>query len=329
MGINLGRILSPEELHLENVAVQNVLEKLVTEWLWTNLQSTGGKIGEPHSINDMASKTLDIKNEDLFYEAIEWVDDEYVIKEGDKLKFKKPAPTGTTVNYLLNKEPARDFAETYAVFIDFVHAGMDKLLLGTVKHGHFDPSAWEKVLGGSFYANSRRREMEYGGLAEFLKARESTPKILDFGCGTGHSLLQVQAYLESRGIIDYEFYGYDPSPGMVEMAQNRIPSLQPYVLGDPTNTIQFDVVLAFFCHHFIPPEQQRPTMALFDQIIKSPGKFLGIGGFCEVDYNPAQDPLVKLIGGAGSPSEEFKSWFTGTSFEVNVNTFELVFCCNK
>ena len=73
-------------------------------------------------------------------------------------------------------------------------------------------------------------------------------------------------------------------PGMVEAAQKRVPSLKPYVPGDPKNTIKFDIVFASHCLHYIPEEKRRPTMALMDSILESPGKLLGCGLFS--DYTP-------------------------------------------
>jgi len=321
----LGRILQTSEVQAENLAMENVVPLIASEWLWTNYSHIGGKPGETHDISEIA-ESFAVKDEQLFRESLQCLSEEYAVTDGEKIHFKKVAPVGCAVSQLYT-EPVQEFAQNFAIFLDFVRNGFDRQILG-VTDANFDPGAWEQVLGGPFYLNDRRRALEFGQVYQFI-SKKAPIRILDFGCGTGHSAIQLQGYFEALG-METEIYGSDPMPGMVAAAIKRVPSLKPYIPGDPMNTTKFDIVFASHCFHYIPEDKRQPTMALLDSMLESPGKILGCGLFS--DYTPNVGTVIKILGGAGgAPSaEEFKDWFTGTSFtHVRVNPQERVFAIEK
>lgn len=323
-----GRLLPPEEVHQETLAMDGTFLRIVAEWLWTRFEHEGWGVGDARDLTDMA-QTFEVKNDVLFQEAVESLaTTDFVEKDGDTVLFVKPAPPGTTLDYLLNDCP-QDFGQSFPVFAQLFRGGLDKVLLGVTHERPMTADAWAAVLGCAFYLNDRRRAFEFAQFADFGRQKVHPLRVLDFGCGTGFSGLQIQGYLNAHG-LECELYGYDPTPGVMELAQQRLPSLKPYVLGDPTNPVAFDVVFVSHALHYIPEGQQQPTIALIDRILRSPGKFFGAALFSEPDYNPAVNTCIKVLGGPGVPSgATFATWFRGTSFQLRVDTHARVFCADK
>ncbi|MFX0198443.1 MAG: class I SAM-dependent methyltransferase [Candidatus Hodarchaeota archaeon] len=323
-----GRLLPPEEIYQETLAMDETFVRIVAEWLWEQFEHEGWGVGEAYNIADMV-QTFEIKNDDLFQEAlISVATSDYVAKEGDKFRFLKPA-VGVSLDYLLNECP-KDFGQSFPVFAKIFRAGLDKVLLGITQDS--DPmtaEAWDRVLGNQFYVNDRHRAMEFGRLMDLRKDLDRPLKVLDWGCGTGICSIQIQQYLNENG-IEHELYGYDPTPGVIDIAKSRIPSLSPYIFGRSEKEVVFDIVFVSHALHYIPNGQQQPTIALIDRICHSPGKFLGCALFSEPDFNPHVNTCIRVLGGPGVPSEAgFKSWFLGTNFKIRVDTCARVFCADK
>jgi SAM-dependent methyltransferase len=84
-----------------------------------------------------------------------------------------------------------------------------------------------------------------------------TDSILDVGCGTGALLYQLSAsYPQAR------LAGIDPSPEMLAIARQRLPSAvelkQSWAEGIPYPDGAFDVVVSYNVLHYIP----EPIVAL-------------------------------------------------------------------
>ncbi|MFQ6123346.1 MAG: methyltransferase domain-containing protein [Candidatus Heimdallarchaeota archaeon] len=323
-----GRFLPLDEVHQETLSMDGTFVRIVAEWLWAQFEHEGWGIGEAHDITDMA-QAFNVKSEDLFREALDCVaTTDFVEKEGENLQFVKPVPIGTTLDYLLNECP-QDFGQSFPVFVKLFRAGLDKVLLGVPQGSPMNAEAWDAVLGCSFYINDRQRAFEFAKFANIGRIKDQPLRVLDFGCGTGFSGLQIQGYLNSHG-IECELYGYDPTPGVVELARKRIPGLKPYILGDPRNKVVFDGVFVSHALHYIPKERQQPTIALIDKILHSPGKFFGCALFSEPDYNPHVNTCIRVLGGPGVPSSTtFESWFQGTNFKLRIDARARVFCADK
>ena len=97
--------------------------------------------------------------------------------------------------------------------------------------------------------------------------------VLDVGCGTGAHL----AHYGGRGCV---MYGIDPSPAMLEVAQDRLGDAAHLSLGDASRTPypdnSFDLVTVSMVLHELDPSVRTSVMNEIKRCLKSEGNLLVI-----------------------------------------------------
>lgn len=118
----------------------------------------------------------------------------------------------------------------------------------------------------------------------FFQASEGM-QVLEVGCGTGNQL----AYYRNRGCL---IAGIDLSAAMLRVARNRLGGNVFVCQGDasalPWASQTFDLVLATFVLHEIPPRPRLMVLAEIERVLRYEGRL----GF--VDYHP--EPWGSLKG---------------------------------
>lgn len=93
-------------------------------------------------------------------------------------------------------------------------------------------------------------------------------KILDFGCGTGRSLLYLKKYFPENSML---FYGCDVSRESLKVAQKNVPDAKLFLNGSIESFANcaetFDIVmLACVLHHIDPEERQSWVRAIINKM---------------------------------------------------------------
>lgn len=115
-----------------------------------------------------------------------------------------------------------------------------------------------------------------------MAARSSEKKlgrILDFGCGSGRSLVYLDQYFP-----DTELWGYDISPASLKISAQRVPRAKLFSDWDTLSGMHFDAILAANVFHHIPPDQRQQALTQCQRILDKNGQmFL----FEHNPFNPA------------------------------------------
>ena len=131
-------------------------------------------------------------------------------------------------------------------------------------------------------------EYKIADLAELInRLKLPATNILDFGSGIGNSLPYFRNYFSSS-----EITCADVSARSIEIAQNRFPGQENYVLineGIPLPTASQDVVFSACVFHHIPHEEHLHWLAELRRITK-PGGVLAI-----YEHNPLNPLTVRAV----------------------------------
>lgn len=110
-------------------------------------------------------------------------------------------------------------------------------------------------------------------IIDFLRdgKRDCPPKIVDVGCGTGRTLLQL-----ARAYPDADYYGLDPSPENLRLARQKLNRHQVTLLaqapGDiPVKDGYFDVVTSTYIFHQLPRTERVEVLREMYRVLKPGG----------------------------------------------------------
>lgn len=112
-------------------------------------------------------------------------------------------------------------------------------------------------------------------ISKFRNNNSKNIEILDFGCGTGHSLSYLEKYYPEEGI---HFSGCDVSRESLKIAKKNFPAAK-FFLNTSVEEFggisdQYDIViLACVLHHIAPPERQQWIQAIIRKL-KHGGKLI-------------------------------------------------------
>lgn len=107
--------------------------------------------------------------------------------------------------------------------------------------------------------------------------------VLDFGCGSGRSLVYLQNYFSCSDI-----WGYDISPASLEVARVASPETKLFDDWSSAKNKKFDLILAANVFHHIPRDNQLEQLELCRS-------HLGDGGEIFIfEHNPL-NPLTRWI----------------------------------
>lgn len=107
-------------------------------------------------------------------------------------------------------------------------------------------------------------------LQKFAEAIGPGKRVLDLGCGPGHTT----AYLDSLGLAAI---GVDISPNMIALAQQHFPQSEFAVgdlLGLDYQPSEVAGILAFYCIVHLTPEQLLPAFSEMYRVLGAPGQLL-------------------------------------------------------
>lgn len=116
------------------------------------------------------------------------------------------------------------------------------------------------------------RQRNWPELLDFLKYIKANSRLLDFGCGNGRFYEMVEN-------LKVDYYGIDISEKLIEIAKNKIPTGNFYLISEdlnlPFNNDYFDVIVSIATLHHIPSSfLQKKTLKEFFRTLKSEGYLL-------------------------------------------------------
>jgi SAM-dependent methyltransferase len=133
---------------------------------------------------------------------------------------------------------------------------------------------------GSDYFHTRKRDL----IRDYFRSRNTDTRqlcYLDIGCGKG----------ELISLLGGDFArvaGCDPSPGMLDFAENVDTRVQDHPEKIPFDTSTFDFVSAVCVYHHVPPGARLALTHEIHRVLR-PG-----GVFALIEHNP-YNPITRLI----------------------------------
>lgn len=108
-------------------------------------------------------------------------------------------------------------------------------------------------------------------------------KILDFGCGTGRSLVHLDKHFPDSAI-----YGYDVSSDSAQIAASRSPRAKISSDWERLPSNQFDAVLVANVLHHIPPTERAAELTRCRNVLSDKGRIFVF------EHNPL-NPLTRWV----------------------------------
>lgn len=274
---------------------------------------------EPKSVDELLNEQ-GFKDKDLFIELLRLLEaKKYVTLKDEKVFLNRKIPAD--ILETTERKISKVVIEAFSPFANSFREILFNRLSGKAP-SKFDENElrvlWSIALKGEFYAVQRRLSYKFTKIDEFLKQRPSPVRVLDYGCGSGSSTIQLYDFLKKH-LSEFDVHACDISEGLLEIAKE-------------------DEALAYPIH-FFNLKHQKPREAYYDAIFlgqvmhwfDKPVKMVGLlksylkpGGILfgvESIYHKSLyyiDLFIRILGSRGFPSEdEFFSWFEKNNMKVD------------
>jgi len=169
---------------------------------------------------------------------------------------------------------------------------------------------WNIALKGRFYTLQRERCFKFVRLAEFVASRKPPVRILDYGCGTGNSTIELYEFLKKNN-LDFELHACDVSEGLLEIAKEDEALTYPIhffsLLKQKPREGYYDAIfLGQVIHWFEDPVEMIGTLKSY---LKPGGMLFGVESIYSKNLYYI-NLFLRILGSRGFPTkEEFFEWF--------------------
>ena len=252
------------------------------------------------------------KNVELFKELIALLEKtKYIEIQNSKIHLIKTIPHDILEQ--TEKKLTREVLEAFKTFIDSTQQAIDDRLFGRLL-GEFDSGElriqWNIALRGDFYRLQRQKAFDFTHLKNWVKRRDPTLTILDYGCGSGDGTRQIYEYINPIG-IEFNMEACDIAEGLMEIAEEdetlELP-IHYFSLKEqnpPEN--HYDAIFVSQVFHWV--ETPTTLVGEMKSWLKPGGIIFGVQSSLSKRLYQV-DLFIRLFGAKGFPAvETLKSWF--------------------
>ena len=233
---------------------------------------------KPKSVSELLEKQK-FTDRDLFLELLGILEKEGFIKiENETVHLKKRMPENILEESEKKISPTvrksfSQFARNFGSILFTRLAGKEPTT--------FDENElrvlWNIALKGRFYSLQRERCFKFVHLADFVASWDPHVRILDYGCGTGNSTIEIYEYLK-RNNLDFELHACDVSEGLLEIAKEDEALTYPIhffsLLKQKPRENYYDAIfLGQVVHWFEDPKKMIATLKSY---LKPGGMLFGV-----------------------------------------------------